>query len=101
MADIFDETSKPFQGSSIVVLPQLGYVLIVFAAWAEAVFLVLVGFITIRSGVQPTAVGWLAIICAAALLTSPAVISLLALPVWVLIASVFMLRSDAKQRHGQ
>ncbi len=101
MADIFDETSKPFQGASIVVLPQFGYALIVFAAWTEALFLLLVGVLTIRSGVQPTAVGWLAIICAAALLTSPAVISLLALPVWVLIASVFMLCSDAKQRRGQ
>ena len=93
MADIFDEATPPFQGASIVVLPQLGYVLMVFAAWTQAVLLALAGSLIIRTRALPAAAGWLAIVCAAILLPGAfAIAPLLALPLWVLTAAVLMLR---------
>lgn len=100
MADVFDEANEPFQGGSAAVLPQLGYVLIVFSAWTLAVVLVISGVLLLRAKAGPAFVGWLAIVCAAALLLAPAVLPLAVLPLWVLIASVFLFRSDAGPRAG-
>lgn len=95
MAVAFDEASEPFEGPGTAVLPQLGYVLIVLAAWAEAVWLLVAGTLAVRSGAKFFVAGWPAVACAAALILSPAVMPLLVLPVWVLAASVSMLRARA------
>lgn len=94
-ADITNESSMPFQGSSIVVLPQLGYVLFVFAAWVLAVVLAIVARAIMRSGSLPRWVAWLTIVCAALLLLAPSGIAIFVLPVWSLATSIAMLRRSA------
>lgn len=91
-ADIFDEASRPFQGSTAAVLPQLGYVLIVFSAWTAAILLVLLGLSSLRSGALPRIAGWTAIVAAAALLLAPAISPLIALPLWAAVTAVVLLR---------
>lgn len=92
MADLFDESSDPFQGSSIVVLPQLGYVLLVFAGWTVGIILALAGSVLIRTRALHRAFVWATFVCAAILILSPAVSPLAALPLWVLVASVALFR---------
>jgi hypothetical protein len=96
MADLFDESSDPFQGSSIVVLPQLGYVLLVFAGWTVGVILALAGSLMIKTRAVAPALGWAAFVCAAILILSPAVTPLVVLPVWALAASVLLFRRTSE-----
>lgn len=96
-ADITDESSPPFQGSSVAVLPQLGYVLIVFAAWVLAVVLAIVASASMRARSMPRAVAWLTIVCVGLLLLAPSGSALVALPVWSLATSVFMLRRQSPE----
>ena len=92
MADVFDESSEPFQGSSIVVLPQLGYVLMVFGAWTMGMILALTGSLLMKTRALPPALGWAAFVCAAILVLAPGVSPLVMLPAWVLVASVLLFR---------
>lgn len=96
-ADIFDEEPRPFQGSSIAVLPQLGYVLMVFAGWTLAGVLAIVGSVSLRTRTLPREVAWITIICAVLLLLAPSGAALFVVPVWALVTSIFMLRRRAPE----
>jgi hypothetical protein len=94
-ADIIDGSLEAFQGSSVAVLPQLGYVLIVLAAWVLAVVLAIVASVSMRARSMPRALAWLTMVCATLLLLAPSVAALLAIPIWALATSVVMLRRQA------
>ena len=91
-ADITGESPPPFQGSSIAVLPQFGYVLMVFAGWALAVVLAILASVSTRARSMPRAVVWLTIVCVGLLVLAPSGGTFFALPVWSLASSVAMLR---------
>lgn len=93
-ADITDGPDRPFQGSSIVVLPQLGYVLSVFAAWTLAAILGILARGILRSRSLPGWLAWLSFASAALLLLAPSGIAIVILPVWGLATSVVMLRNS-------
>jgi hypothetical protein len=93
-ADIFDESSPHLQGSGVAVLPQFGYVLIVFAGWVLAMLLAIVAVVSMRNRSLPRGLGWLTIVCAGLLVISPTVAPLWAIPLWALATSVVMLRQS-------
>lgn len=91
-ADITDESSAPFQGSSIAVLPQFGYVLMVFASWTMVVLLSIVASASMRTRAMPRAVGIVTIVCAVMLVLAPSGLALVGAPVWGLVTAISMLR---------
>ena len=76
------------------MLPQLGYVLIVFAAWTLAAILGILARGIRRSRSLPDWLAWLTFACAALLVLAPSGIAIFILPVWALATSVVMLRNS-------
>jgi len=97
-ADLFDETETPFEGSTVVVLPQFGYVLLLVAGgWTAAAFVALTSFVGRSGGTLPGIVSLLGFIVAAVLLLSPMTMPFVLFPIWVLIVA-FAARPEAETR---
>jgi hypothetical protein len=87
-ADIFEETEIPFEGSTVAVLPQLGYVLLLAGGgWTAAVIVALVSYLGKTAATLPAPVAYSGFVIAVLLLLSPAVMPFLLFPLWILLVT--------------
>jgi hypothetical protein len=94
--DVFDESSEPLAGESVAILPQLGFVTVVFAYWTIAVAVVCASSLILR-GELPRVLGWLGFACAGLTFLAPAVAPMLLFPLWMLAVGVAMLVRQGAQ----
>lgn len=93
-ADIFDEELQPFDGDSVSIAPQIGYVVLLIAA--AYIFAAIVGTISVArlaSAGMGDIAAWLGVMVAFLLLLSPGVMPFVLLPLWVIAWSVALWRA--------
>jgi hypothetical protein len=94
-AAIFDEERHEFGADVSRLATQFGFMLLVFAMWAAATCIAAISLAARRAGIFS---GWLVgfgFIAAFALLFSFFFLPAAALPLWVFVVSVWLLRSSA------
>lgn len=95
-ADVFDEDLQPFDGDSVVIAPQIGYIVLLLAS--AYIFAAIVGTISVArlgSAGMGDVGGWLGVVVACLLLLSPMVIPFVLLPIWVIAWSVALWRTPS------
>ena len=87
-ADLFDETEGLFERSSVVVLPQLGYVLLLAAGgWTAAVIVAVACLFARSTGSLPGLAIYVGFVIAVLLLLSPMVMPFVLFPLWLLLVT--------------
>ncbi len=87
----FGDATKPAP-DFVRMLPQLGFaMLLVGGAFSAIIFLLSTSALTLKTGVLPQWIAWLGFVAAIVLLFGALFIPMIALPIWVLAASIVLL----------
>lgn len=92
----FGGVPDPTNGDVVRMIPQIGAGFVLLGAMFTGIAMMLpASVVTLQTRVLPAWFGWLGVVCSIALLFGVVFIPAVALPLWVLIASVLVLRSHA------
>jgi hypothetical protein len=95
-AEKLGDTPLPQDADILRQLPQVGFgIVLIGGAWSAALALAATSWAVLRTGVLARWLAWLGFVCALLLLFGVFFIPMLALPIWVLAASVELWRRPA------